>query len=62
MHDHLRAAVAVLPLYELTLPAATLLRPLLLRAVAALVDEQPPSAQLAVALLSVLELAPHTEG
>jgi hypothetical protein len=56
--------------YETTLPAAALFRPVLLKAVAGLVvgaadgiaSGQQPSAELAVALLSVLELAPHTEG
>lgn len=56
--------------YELTLPAATLFRPLLLRAAAGLVDDAltgpprspGPSATLAIALVSLLELAPHIEG
>ncbi len=60
----------LLPLYECTLPVATLFRPVLLKAAAALVDAAvsgsaaavQPSAELAVALLTVLELAPQTEG
>lgn len=60
----------LLPQYEWTLPVATLFRPVLLKAVAGLVETavgssgsgSGASAELAVALLAVLELAPHTEG
>ena len=70
--------------HDCTLPAATLFRPVLLKAVAELVEAAvggggsggsapgssspgtthhvTPSPGLAVALVSVLELAPHTEG
>lgn len=58
--------------YEWTPAVATLFRPVLLRAVAALVEAAvggshagaapQPSPEMAVALLTVLELAPHTEG
>lgn len=73
----LAALQQVLVEYDFTLPAATLFRPVLLKAVAGLVEgattaaatgasgQEPavfPSPELAVALLSVLELAPHTEG
>ncbi len=58
---------------DCTLAAATLFRPVLLKAVAGLVDAalrktetsssgQQIGPELAVALLAVLELAPHTEG
>ena len=68
--QYLAAVQQLLPLYECTLAVATLFRPVLLKAAAALVDAAvggsaaavQPSAELAVALLTVLELAPHTEG
>ena len=65
----LQALQQLLVLRDCTLPAATLFRPVLLKAVAGLVEAAlgsqasvQPSPDLAVALLSVLELAPHTEG
>ena len=72
-HQHLQALQQLLVQYDYTLPAASLFRPVLLKAVAALVEAAvapapaPPSStaagspQLAVALLTVLELAPHTQ-
>lgn len=68
--QYLAAVQQLLPLYECTLAVATLFRPVLLKAAAALVDAAvggsaaavQPSAELAVALLTILELAPHTEG
>lgn len=63
----LRALQQLLVLHDVTLPLATLFRPVLLKLVAGVVDvaagsNAQHSAELTVALLSVLELAPHTEG
>jgi hypothetical protein len=63
----LRVLQQLLVLHDVTLPLATLFRPVLLKLVAGVVDaaagsNAQHSAELAVALLSVLELAPHTEG
>lgn len=71
--QHLAALQQLLVQPECTLPAATLFRPVLLKAVAAMVQaavvgggsgdgQQGPSPELAVALITVLELAPHVEG
>ena len=69
--EQLRAVQTVLVHYGCTKAAVTLFRPVLLRAVAALVEDALsgssdaialPSAQLAVVLVTILELAPHTEG
>lgn len=74
--QYLQALQELLVQYDVTLPAATLFRPVLLKAVAGLVEAAigsrrggtgrggavQPGPELAVALLSVLELAPHTEG
>eukprot|EP00887_Chlorella_sp_A99_P000601 scaffold17.g601.t1 len=70
-HEGLRALQAALARPDLVLAAVTLFRPVLLRAAAALVDAALASApgapalpgpELAVSLIAVLELAPHTEG
>jgi hypothetical protein len=74
--QYLQALQQLLVQYDFTLPATTLFRPVLLKAVAGLVGTAlnngkggcssatgvRPGPELAVALLSVLELAPHTEG
>ena len=72
-HQHLQALQQLLVQYDYTLPAASLFRPVLLKAVAAMVEAAAAtpalaprstaafSPQLAVALLTVLELAPHTQ-
>jgi hypothetical protein len=66
--EHLEALQRLLLLPSCTAPAAGLFRPLLLRATTQLVaaaaaggQQAPPGADLAVALPSLLELAPHLD-
>ena len=72
----LQTLQALLVQYDFTLAAATLFRPMLLKAVAGLVElmtgvgqlpsrslgSVQPGPELAVALITLLEMAPHVEG